>query len=107
MQLDFLSVLQTLLALLAGTGGTYICTEIIKRAKSIPWIAQGDTTKLRLVATVLSGVAATILAVTDPAFSPETLQGLLVSGGAWLSMLVGSHSIHKTISSTSDNETKE
>lgn len=107
MQLDLISIVQTLLALLAGTGGTWLCTEIIKRVPWITWVSQGDTTKLRFVASIFSGIATAILAVTDKSFSPETLQGLLLDGGTWLSIWLSSHAVHKTISSTSNNEKTE
>jgi len=99
---DIQTILSTLALLAGGTVGVWGCTEIIKRAKSIPWISSGDTTKIRATAGVLSAILAAIIALLDNKLTPDTLQGVIVDVLSVITMWTGSHAVHEIVKPKED-----
>jgi hypothetical protein len=96
-EFNLTSLFSTLILIVGSTAGTWFFTEILKRAKSIPFIAQGNNFILRVVSGVFAGLSTNALAMSSDTLSPETLQGLVVDGLTFLSTWYGSHAIHKTL----------
>lgn len=79
----------------SGIGGVFVATNMIKYSSKIPWISEGNTTKIRATAGLLSAISVVLFGLVDKTLSPEKVQGLFVSLVTFLSIWVGSHVVHK------------
>jgi len=80
--------LLTNIGVLAGSGiGVFAATAAVKKIKAIP-VNEGQTTRVRSVAAVLSVVATGLVAFSNGDLKPDTLQEIVVAianaGTIWL-----------------------
>jgi len=107
LSLDFTTLMQALTTLVGGVAGTWIVTELIKRAKSIPYVKAGDKKVLRAVAGFFAAIGTMTLALSNDSLDPSTVQGFLVDGLSFIAMFAGSHAIHKKLKTEDADPSKE
>ncbi len=77
-----------------GIGGVFLATNIVKLSSLIPWVKEGDKTKLRAIAGLLSAIVVVLYGLVDKKLTPDSVQGLLASVGTFLAIWGGSHLTH-------------
>ncbi|MFA5130681.1 MAG: hypothetical protein WC477_07285 [Patescibacteria group bacterium] len=95
MNFDPATIIQTVILIAGGTVGTWLFTELAKRAKSIPWVQPGNAVRLRATAGVFSVIGTLLAGFADKGVMPDDLQGAVVSILSCVAMWVGSHAIHE------------
>lgn len=95
--LDTQQILSTAQTIALGTPAIWFYTELAKKLNSVTWLKEGQKTRLRTFAGLLSAVAAVIGGVASGTLDFTSIQDLAVSlitaGAVWS----GAHAVHSTV----------
>ena len=98
--MDFPTLLNQAGLIVSGGIGVYFATEVVKLAKSIPWVSAGQTGRIRAVAGVLSALAVLLERYTQGTMVPQDVQGFALSLLALAGTFALAHGTHIAVKST-------
>lgn len=88
-------VLTTAGVIIASVPAVFVYTQIVKKANSVPWLQEGMKTRLRAFSGVLSALSVILLGWSSGVMTPESIQGVLESIFAFISIWFGSHGMYE------------
>lgn len=94
---DFQSIVAIGNTVITGPIAVWLLTEVVKRAKSIPWITKDMNLRLRTLSLLLSAVAVVLSGVGNGTLDVTSLQSFAGAVLTALSVWGGSHLLHKKL----------
>lgn len=90
-----LHALAWVLSAVSGTGFVFIFTNLVKTSDIIPFVAPGQTGRIRTVAGLLAAGSTLLLALVNPDIRPEDTQHAIVTLVTFASTFIAAHYVHK------------